>query len=89
MRLSGPFLHRLKVWVAPIPSSPTMPPRADGGHPSNEYRGRVGSSFVASEPVFVESDDLAWETWPGELVAERGQVAWRTLHAGRRNDAAR
>ena len=34
---------------------------------------------MASEPLFVESDDLDWETWSGDLVAERGQVVWRTL----------
>jgi quercetin dioxygenase-like cupin family protein len=34
---------------------------------------------VASEPVFIESGDIDWETWPAELVAERGHVVWRTL----------
>jgi quercetin dioxygenase-like cupin family protein len=34
---------------------------------------------VASEPVFVESGDLDWETWPADLLDERGKVVWRTL----------
>jgi mannose-6-phosphate isomerase-like protein (cupin superfamily) len=41
--------------------------------------GRVGLSTVAPEPVFIESDEREWETWPAELVAERGRIVWQTL----------
>jgi mannose-6-phosphate isomerase-like protein (cupin superfamily) len=36
------------------------------------------------EPVVVNEDDVAWETWPAEKLAERGNSSWRTvISAGR------
>ena len=34
---------------------------------------------MAAEPVVVESAECEWERWPDELIAERGEVRWKTL----------
>jgi mannose-6-phosphate isomerase-like protein (cupin superfamily) len=33
-------------------------------------------------PVVVHEDERAWEGWPEEEVAERGNVVWKTLISG-------
>jgi mannose-6-phosphate isomerase-like protein (cupin superfamily) len=35
-----------------------------------------------SEPAFVREADREWETWPDELVEERGRILWKTLVSG-------
>jgi quercetin dioxygenase-like cupin family protein len=35
-----------------------------------------------SEPVFVDEAERGWETWPDDLVDERGHVFWKTLVGG-------
>src|SRR5215217_962632 len=34
---------------------------------------------MSSEPVVVHQDGRTWERWPSEQVAQRGDVAWKTL----------
>src|SRR4051794_31985641 len=31
------------------------------------------------EPVVVDQEARAWTPWPADLVAERGEVEWKTL----------
>ena len=35
-----------------------------------------------SEPTFVEEADREWETWPEQLVEQRGRIFWKTLVSG-------
>src|SRR5438067_973930 len=42
------------------------------------------SPTTKTEPVIVDVAELAWETWPDELVAERGTIFWKTLLSGDR-----
>jgi hypothetical protein len=34
------------------------------------------------EPVVVQESTREWETWPGEEIAEKGLVYWKTLLSG-------
>jgi len=39
---------------------------------------------MSPQPAVVQEDEREWERWPEEEVAQRGDVAWRTLiSAGR------
>jgi len=37
---------------------------------------------MTSEPVVVDQSAVAWEAWPADQVAERGQAEWKTLISG-------
>jgi quercetin dioxygenase-like cupin family protein len=34
---------------------------------------------MTTEPTVVDADEREWESWPPNQVAERGDVAWKTL----------
>lgn len=40
-----------------------------------------------TEPIVVDADDREWETWPTDQVAERGDIAWKTLVSGDRTES--
>jgi quercetin dioxygenase-like cupin family protein len=37
---------------------------------------------MSAEPVIVQEQDLEWEGWPADQVAERGESEWKTLISG-------
>jgi mannose-6-phosphate isomerase-like protein (cupin superfamily) len=37
---------------------------------------------MKSEPVVVQEQDLAWETWEEEEIPEKGLACWKTLISG-------
>jgi quercetin dioxygenase-like cupin family protein len=34
---------------------------------------------MSTTPIVRRLEDLAWESWPADEVAERGQIMWKTL----------